>query len=113
MSKRVDVPQGTMRAADAPGATAETAAASTAAGLPKSSLASERPKPGWAALTGTSIADGTAATEIKLEPSMAAKERSAAPAPKFAEQAGDPTAQESKLHTSRFALLAAAVAGAA
>jgi hypothetical protein len=64
MSKRVDVPQGTIAAADASGATAETTAAS---------------------------------------------ERPAAPAVKL----GEPPAQESKPHTGRFALLAAAVAGAA
>src|ERR1700674_2434187 len=105
MSKRVDFPQGTIRA-DALGATAETAAASTPVGLPKSGPATERPKPGWAALTGTSIADGAAPMETKLEPSAATKERSAAPAPKLGEPAGKP-------QTSRFALLAAAVAGAA
>jgi hypothetical protein len=79
--------------------------------MPKSDPAPERPKPGWAALTGTSI--GAAAMETKFEPSVATKERPAAPAPTLGKQAGDPTAQESKPQTSRFALLAAAVAGAA
>jgi hypothetical protein len=114
MSKRVDFPQGTIRPADAPPvATAETAAASAPVGLPKSAPATEAPKPDWAALTRTLVADAAAATQTKLEPPAAAKEQSAAPRPKLGKQADELSAQGGKPQTSRFALLATAVAGAA
>jgi hypothetical protein len=71
--------------------------------LPKSAPPMEWPKPDWAASTGTPISVGVAAT----------KERSASPTPERGEQIGEPPAQGSKPQTSRFALLAAAVAGAA
>lgn len=114
MSKRVDFPQGTIKAADAPAAaTAETAAVSAPVGLPKSTPAMDCPKPDWVPSTRTLAADAAAAMETKLEPPAAAKQRSAAPALKLGEQPGERSALGGKPQTSRFALLAAAVAGAA